>query len=117
MLQGEHQEVSYFLRFSAASSRIAALYRPEQSIARLELQRTQLPPTGFGIFHTIHLMGVMHAGCVTGRYAWAKRFMDSDWPRYLRSPLRRLVVLGAPARVYRIRLLLAQYSAEKKKPS
>ncbi|HKP62297.1 MAG TPA: protein kinase [Polyangiales bacterium] len=154
-LAAERQEVNYYVRFSASSIRIAALYslgeyhafaaalgsaleearatanvaaqlllatnetfldeindRPEQSIVRLELQRTQLPRTGFGSFHTLHLLAVLHAGNTTGRYAWAMRLLEQDWPRHQRSPMRRTEILGMLAQAYRVRLLLNQYVAE-----
>jgi hypothetical protein len=70
------------------------LDRPELAITRLETQRAQLP-RGFGSYHALHLIAVCHVACTTREHAWGVRLLEQDWPRFLRSPMRRTPNLAA----------------------
>jgi tetratricopeptide (TPR) repeat protein len=79
---------------------------PEASLARLQLQREQLPRVGFGTFHALHLIAVLLTACAAGDHDWALRVLEEDWPRFLRSPMHRAANLALIARALRVRLLL-----------
>jgi hypothetical protein len=85
------------------------LDRSHGSIARLSEQRLQLPSRGFGVYHALHMIAVCVAAADAGQYDWGRRVLDEDWPRFLRSPVRRTTTIRAYAQGCRARLLLNQY--------
>jgi len=87
----------------------AIMGRGTRAVARLEQQRALLPADGFGLFHAIHMSAVCYAACVTGELAWGMRYLEQDWPRYLRSPVRGIASLAANARLFRVQLLLSHH--------
>jgi eukaryotic-like serine/threonine-protein kinase len=83
--------------------------RSEDSIERLDRQRELLPARGFTLYHALHMIAVCHAACGTGEYAWGRRYLDLDWPRFLRSAMARSNYLAYLARSARARLLFNQH--------
>jgi hypothetical protein len=86
--------------------------RPEASIARLDRQRQQLPRGCFGVYHALHMLSVYRAAAATREYAWGQRYLDEDWPRYLRSPVRRTANIAFFAQSGRVQLLVSQHLAQ-----
>jgi hypothetical protein len=79
--------------------------RSDASLARLEKQRAQLP-ANHSVYHLLHMGGVFHASITSANYDGGKYALQHDWPRYLRSPMPRLKLLGGSVGTARIVLLL-----------
>jgi hypothetical protein len=83
--------------------------RMEQSIVRLERQRSQLPARGYSSHRALHLLAVCYAANASGRFDWGRQLLDREWPQFVRSPLRHSL-LGLSIQNYRMALLLSQYA-------
>jgi hypothetical protein len=96
------------LHFAANESLLDELLdRPKLSIARLEQQREQLPRRGFGTYHALHLMAVCATACAAGEHAWGIRWLEQDWPRFVRSPMHRTANIALLAYGTALRLLIS----------
>jgi predicted Ser/Thr protein kinase/tetratricopeptide (TPR) repeat protein len=87
------------------------LGRAANAVVRLDRQRAMLPTDGFGLYSTLHMIAVLRAACASGELAWGVRYLEQDWPRYLRSPVRGLPKLAVLARLNRLQLLLSHHFA------
>jgi serine/threonine protein kinase/tetratricopeptide (TPR) repeat protein len=84
------ENISALLLLSGARTRMDVMKdQPEQSMARLELERTQLPKHRFGLMHSYYLLSVMRIGCATGDVEWALRHMSEEWEAFQQSLLGR----------------------------
>src|SRR5262249_36238236 len=54
-----------------------------------DAQAAQLPADAFGLYPTVHMLGVMTAACWTHDYEWASAHLARAWPRFLRAPIHR----------------------------
>ena len=114
-LQAELQQVratenrAALLHFALNESVLDELLdRPEIAIPRLEEQRTQLPGSGFGMYHALHTIAVAHIACATGQHDWGVRMLEQDWPQFERSAIARSANLALLVRANSARLLLNQ---------
>lgn len=79
--------------------------------ARLEKQRAELPRSGFGALHTLHLMSVMYIACHSGDRDWALATLDEYWGSFERSVFGRAGYLPWFSHMQRSCLLLNHHIA------
>mgnify|MGYP003546843975 FL=1 len=91
-----------------------ALGRAAHARARLDTERPQLPQSGFGPLHLLHMVAVVRVGCALGDHAWVNQVLARMWPTFERSFLRH-GVLAQLAYGAHARLLINQHVRDRRK--
>jgi hypothetical protein len=101
------ENISALLTLSALRTRAeVAAGRPQDGVARLELEHAQLPRHQFGLLHIYHMISVLRVGCATGDHAWALRWAQPNWERFQQSIFKRRGMLAVIAPTLHARLLI-----------
>ncbi|MEY4575409.1 MAG: hypothetical protein RL701_112 [Pseudomonadota bacterium] len=84
----------------------------ELTRARLEHERTILPPRSFGSLHVLHLIALMLAASGAGGYAWASEQIEPLWQSYRRSAVRRSAYLAVLVHTEHACMLINEHVAQ-----
>ena len=93
-----------------------AFGRAARARARLDTERGQLPPSGFGPLHLFHMVAVIRVACALSDFEWAEHALAPMWPQFDGSLLRHGVlaqlIYGGRARMQLNRHVLEQRTGD-----